>query len=95
MAQQLGGDMRIVSRSGMPGIGNTMLIEGVNSLNANTQPLVVIDDVVMDMQYSRDMLHDGYFNNILANLNVNDIESVQVIKNGTASTVPKVQTVSC
>ena len=84
VAQQLGGDMRIVSRSGMPGIGNTMLIEGVNSLNANTQPLVVIDDVVMDMQYSRDMLHDGYFNNILANLNVNDIESVQVIKNGTA-----------
>jgi TonB-linked SusC/RagA family outer membrane protein len=30
------------------------------------------------------MLHDGYFNNMLANININDIESVQVLKNGTA-----------
>lgn len=84
VAQQLGADMRSVSRGGIPGMGNTMLIEGINSLNANAQPLVVIDDVIMDMQFSREMLHDGYFNNLLANLNVNDIESVQVMKNGTA-----------
>ena len=84
IAQQLGADMRIVSRGGIPGLGNTMLIEGINSLNANAQPLVVIDDVVMDMQYQRSMLHDGYYNNLLTNLNVNDIETVEVIKNGTA-----------
>ena len=48
------------------------------------QPLVVVDDVIMDMEYNRTTLHDGYFNNMLANLNVNDIESVQVLKNGTA-----------
>ena len=84
IAQKLGADMRTVSRGGIPGMGNTMLIEGINSLNANSQPLVVIDDVLMDMQYNREMLHDGYFNNLLANLNVNDIESVQVLKNGTA-----------
>ena len=82
--QKLGGDMRSITRSGIPGIGNVMFIEGVNSLHANAQPLVVIDDVVMDMQYSREMLHDGYYNNMLANLNVNDIESVTVLKNGTA-----------
>jgi len=84
VAQQLGADMRTVSRGGIAGMGSTMLIEGINSLNANAQPLVVIDDVLMDMQYNREMLHDGYFNNLLANLNVNDIESVQVLKNGTA-----------
>ena len=84
IAQQLGADMRMVNRSGIPGMGNTMLIEGINSLNANVQPLVVIDDVLMDMQYGRTMLHDGYYNNILANLNINDIESVEVMKNGTA-----------
>jgi TonB-dependent SusC/RagA subfamily outer membrane receptor len=38
----------------------------------------------MDMQYSREMLHDGYYNNLLANINVNDIETVTVLKNGTA-----------
>lgn len=84
IAQQLGADMRMTSRSGIPGMGNVMLIEGINSLNANAQPLVVIDGVLMDMQYSREMLHQGYFNNILTNLNINDIESVQVLKNGTA-----------
>jgi TonB-linked SusC/RagA family outer membrane protein len=46
--------------------------------------LVVVDGVIMDMQYSREMLHDGYYNNMLANINVNDIESVQILKNGTA-----------
>ena len=84
IAQQLGADLRSVTRSGIPGMGNTLLIEGINSLNATVQPLIVIDDVVMDMQYSREMLHDGYYNNLLANININDIESVQVLKNGTA-----------
>ena len=84
IAQHLGADVRNVSRGGIPGMGNTMLVAGINSLNANAQPLIVIDDVIMDMQYDREMLHDGYFNNILANFNVNDIESVQVMKNGTA-----------
>ncbi|MDE7089830.1 MAG: carboxypeptidase regulatory-like domain-containing protein, partial [Prevotella sp.] len=84
IAQQLGGDVRTISRSGIPGLGNMMFIEGINSLNVNAQPLVIVDDVIMDMQYNRSMLHDGYYNNILANLNINDIESVEVLKNGTA-----------
>ncbi|MBR1933827.1 MAG: SusC/RagA family TonB-linked outer membrane protein [Prevotella sp.] len=84
VAQRLGADMRTVSHGGIPGMGQMMLIQGINSLNANAQPLVVVDGVIMDMQYSRQLLHDGYFNNMLANLNVNDIESVEVLKNGTA-----------
>ena len=84
IAQQLGGDMRTVSRSGNVGLGNIMLMAGINSLNSNAQPLIIIDDVIMDMEYNRTTLHDGYFTNMLANLNVNDIESVQVLKNGTA-----------
>ena len=82
--QQLGGDLRSTTRSGIPGLGNFMLVEGINSLHANAQPLIVIDDVIMDVQYNREMLHDGYYNNMLANLNVNDIENVTVLKNGTA-----------
>ena len=84
IAQRLGADMRTVSHGGIPGMGNMMLIQGINSLNANAQPLVVVDGVIMDMQYNHEMLHDGYFNNMLANLSVNDIESVEVLKNGTA-----------
>ena len=84
IAQQLGGDVRSVSRSGNVGLGNILLMSGINSLNSNAQPLVIVDDVIMDMEYNRTTLHDGYFTNMLANLNVNDIESVQVLKNGTA-----------
>ena len=84
VAEQLGADIHSVSRSGQLGIGNTMFIGGLTSLQTNAQPLVVIDGVITDMQYDRQMLHEGYYNNILANLNVNDIESVTVLKNGTA-----------
>ena len=84
VAEQLGADIHSVSRSGQLGMGNTMFIGGITSLQTNAQPLVVIDGVITDMQYNREMLHEGYYNNILANLNVNDIESVTVLKNGTA-----------
>lgn len=82
--QQLGGDVRTVARGGNVGLGNIMLLAGINSINANAQPLIVVDDMILDMMYDRSTLHDGYFNNMLANLNVNDIESVEVLKNGTA-----------
>ena len=84
MAEQLGADIHSVTRSGQLGIGSTMFIGGLTSLQTSAQPLVVIDGVITDMQYDRQMLHEGYYNNILANLNVNDIESVTVLKNGTA-----------
>ena len=84
VAEQLGADVHSVARSGQLGIGNTMFIGGLTSLQTNAQPLVVIDGVITDMQYDRQMLHEGYYNNILSNLNVNDIESVTVLKNGTA-----------
>ena len=81
---RLNADVRAVSRGGNDGLGNVMFINGINSLNTNAQPLVVVDGVIMDMKYDGMMLHDGYFNNLLANINVNDIESVEVMKNGTA-----------
>ena len=81
---QLGADMRTITRNGVAGEGVAMFMNGLNSLNANAQPLVVVDGVIFDMQYQRPSLHDGYFNNILSNLMVEDIERVTVLKNGTA-----------
>lgn len=82
--QRLGAHVRSVSRGGNVGLGNIMTMAGLNSLQINAYPLIVVDDVIMDMQYDKTMLHDGYFNNILSNISVSDIESVNVIKNGTA-----------
>ncbi|MBQ9362291.1 MAG: SusC/RagA family TonB-linked outer membrane protein [Bacteroidaceae bacterium] len=82
--QQFAGDMLTTVRSGIPGIGIKMLMNGVNSLNSNAQPLVVIDGVIQNMQYDATVLHDGFFNNILANIMVEDIEKISVLKNGSA-----------
>lgn len=81
---KLGGDIRSIMRSGVPGQGVAMFMNGLNSLNANAQPLVVIDGVITDMQLSRSSLHDGFFNNLFANIMVEDIENITVLKNGTA-----------
>lgn len=84
LQEGLGGDVRMVSRGGVPAVGVSMFMNGLNSLNINAQPLVVIDGVIQDMQLSRPSLHDGFFNNLLGNIMVEDIEKVSVLKNGTA-----------
>ena len=82
--KNLGGQVYSITRNGTPGIGNVMFIQGLNSLNVNAQPLVVVDDVIIDQQYGRTMLHDGFFNDILSAMNPSDIEKVTVMRNGTA-----------
>lgn len=80
----MGADVRTITRNGGPGYGGAMFIRGLNSLNSNAQPLFVVDGIVRDMQSTRTMIHYGDFNNLLLNINPDDIESVQVLKNGTA-----------
>ena len=80
----LGADVRSVTRSGTPGIGNVMFIRGLNSLNANTQPLVVVDGVIWDLQEGSEAVHMGYYNNVLNAIDVNDIRDIKVLKNGAA-----------
>ena len=82
--KNLGGQVYSVTRNGTPGVGNVMFIQGLNSLNVNAQPLVVVDDVIIDQQYGRTMLHEGFFNDILSTINPSDIEKVTVMRNGTA-----------
>ena len=82
--KQVGAQVHTISRNGTPGVGSVMFVQGLNSLNRNAQPLVVIDGVIVDQQYSRQLLHEGFYNDILSNLNPADIERVTVLRNGTA-----------
>jgi len=81
---RLGGDLYSITRSGTPAMGSAMFIGGLNSLNANAQPLIILDGVYLDQQYGRDALHEGHYNNVLSAINVNDIAKVTVLKNATA-----------
>lgn len=81
---RLNGAVRSISRSGIPGQGAYLTIRGVNSLNANTQPLIILDGNIIDPEYERTSLHEGYYNNLLAGLDPENVESIEVLKNATA-----------
>ena len=82
--KSLSGDIHTVTRSGLRGQGIAMFIRGINSINTNAQPLVILDGMIMDCQLDRTSIHDGFFNNILAGIDPDDIESVEVLKNATS-----------
>ncbi len=81
---QLGADVRTITRSANLGIGGVMLMQGINSLNTSAQPLIILDGIMQDLQDSYSALHDGFFNNVLAGIDVNDIDKITVVKNATA-----------
>lgn len=80
----LNGSVRTVSRGGMVAQGAAMFINGINSLNVNAQPLIVVDGVVLDMQRDRTTIHQGFVNDVLNMVDVDDIADIKVLKNGTA-----------
>ena len=81
---KLGGEIHTINRSGVPGQGIAMFIRGINSLNLNAQPLIILDGIIMDMQLDRTSIHNGFFNNVLAAIDPEDIDDVRVMKNATA-----------
>ena len=81
---QMGADVRTITRSGTIGLGGVMMMQGISSLNTSAQPLIVLDGVIQDLQDSYTTLHNGYYNNVLAGIDVNDIEKITVLKNATA-----------
>ena len=84
LQNQLGAQVRTITRSGTIGIGGLMMMQGVNSINTSAQPLVVLNGVIQDLQDGYAAMHDGLFNNILAAIDVNDIEKITVLNNATA-----------
>lgn len=79
MSSRYGGDLRVIQRSGVPGVGANMFIRGYNSLHLNAQPLIVIDGVVQNME-NVESAFQGFTINPLSNIDINDIESVEVLK---------------
>lgn len=84
LKKNMASDIRLVNYSGTPAAGAAMLIRGINSLNANVQPLIVVDGVILDNQEDKRSIHEGNIVNTLSSLDVNDIQSVSVLKDGTS-----------
>src|SRR5882724_629482 len=71
----------IISNSGQPGAGSTIVIRGGASLSASNSPLIVIDGVPVD----NDLISGA--TNSLSFVNANDIESFSVLKDASASAI--------
>ncbi len=82
--------LNITSQSGEPGSGFNIKVRGNNSINAGTTPLFVIDGMQMDISSgevaSSSTTGSGTFDP-LSFLNPNDIESIEVLKDATATAI--------
>ena len=81
---RMNGDVRAMNRSGNSGLGASMFIRGLNSVNMNAQPLFIVDGVIWNNYFDINSVHDGFYNNPLDDIDMNDIESVTIIKDGTS-----------
>ncbi|HXB94699.1 MAG TPA: TonB-dependent receptor, partial [Puia sp.] len=73
-------------QTGMPGSGFTILVRGTGSISAGTEPLYVVDGFPLDVNSLNTA--GGFSNgNPLNNLNPDDIESIQVLKDAAAGAI--------
>ncbi|MBQ8051881.1 MAG: SusC/RagA family TonB-linked outer membrane protein [Bacteroidaceae bacterium] len=78
------GPLHSTQQSGQPGSGDTYFVRGLQSINLSSQPLFIIDGVEWQMQEDARSLVTGYSNNPLTMLDPDDIERVEVLKDGSA-----------
>lgn len=75
----------VESGSGKVGQGIKIRIRGTSSISANSQPLYVVDGLPVTSSSLSDPTNDP--TNPLADINPNDIESVEVLKDASASAI--------
>jgi TonB-linked SusC/RagA family outer membrane protein len=77
--------LRVIRRSGTPGIGAELFLRGYTSLYATNKPLVVVDGMIYDSNEYGPSLINGHVNNPLADIDIKDIDNFTVIKDGTST----------
>lgn len=80
----------IISNSGDVGSGSAMRLRGTSSINANVTPLIVVNDLIFDSgntdQFDFVNASNESFANLLS-INVDDIESITVQKDGASTAI--------
>lgn len=82
--------LNVTASSGQPGADSQLRIRGGNSVNASNEPLYVIDGFIYFKDASNSSTGLGGFasgQNPLATINPNDIESVEVLKDVSATAI--------
>jgi TonB-linked SusC/RagA family outer membrane protein len=77
--------VQVRQQTGMPGQGLSILVRGSGSITAGSEPLYVIDGFPLDVVSNNGS--GGFTGSPLNNINPNDIESVQVLKDAAAGAI--------
>ncbi|MDR1763779.1 MAG: SusC/RagA family TonB-linked outer membrane protein [Dysgonamonadaceae bacterium] len=84
LIQNFAGGVNTVFRSGIPAGGANMFIHGFNTMNAGSMPLIVLDGLPFENSAYATSIVGNYVANPLAAIDVKDIESITVLKDGTS-----------
>ncbi len=76
-----------IGLSGRPGSGSAIFIRGVHSMNANSQPLYVVDGLPIEEHGIMESFADGFSFNPLSSLNPADITDMTVIKDNASTSL--------
>ncbi|KXX71527.1 TonB-dependent receptor [Flammeovirga sp. SJP92] len=85
--------VQVTSNIGQPGGGISVKIRGVNSLRGNNEPLYIVDGIVISSagEDTNSAFSDGNedqgVHNGLAGINPRDIESIEVLKDASATAI--------
>jgi TonB-dependent starch-binding outer membrane protein SusC len=79
--------VQVTQSSGTPGAGISVRIRGTGSINASSEPLYVIDGVPINTGSYTAIGTGGQLTNALSDLNPNDIESMEVLKDAAATAI--------
>jgi TonB-linked SusC/RagA family outer membrane protein len=79
--------VQIVQSSGIAGAGSVIRVRGVASLSAGGDPLIVIDNIPIFQNNFTTGESGGQNNNPLNSLNPNDIESIEILKDASATAI--------
>jgi TonB-linked SusC/RagA family outer membrane protein len=71
----------MTQNSGTPGGGSSIQIRGLNSINSTNEPIYVIDGVIISSGTG------SYYQNAFSSINPSDIESIDVLKDASATAI--------
>lgn len=82
MIQGRAAGVQMNMNSGAAGASSSVQIRGINSLNSTNEPVYVIDGAIIQSAAGSDV-----YSNPLADLNPNDVESIEILKDASATAI--------
>lgn len=79
--------VQVTTSSGAPGGGMTIQVRGASSLNSGNSPLFIVDGIPLESNSMSLLNQDDPGVNPIADINPNDIESIEVLKDAASTAI--------